>query len=216
MSIQWQYRGIENPFGEASDIMQGFQQRDTGFVSSIRANNIIYTRDATKDGASSLAWTNGDGTSTVWTVVGIAANVHAFSDANLEQDTGYAIAIVTYMYSKQGYWETLATDEYTGTDQALSANPAYTWRRNRWPKAVGYIQKFNPATFYAITNTVYGTTFKYMYLPDVYYDVQNTGSRTASIGGAVADGNGNGMGHYIMGWYGLTNASAAMGFRLSC
>ena len=207
--IQFQYRGIENPFGEVWEFEHGIQKYCHAFTSSIKANNVVYNRDPYNNGSNSLAWTKADGTVTVWTPRSLS-NVHTYTDPDLTQDTGYAVTVNGYYYDLRGYYETLSTSDYTGTEQATATNPTYTWKRHRWPIGGNWIKTFDPLTFFVLTTPGSSTT----YLPDYYYDNAGTGSRVVSRGGNAYNGAYDGLG-YVTVDYGLPTSYVNISGRLS-
>ena len=207
--IQFQYRGIENPFGEVWEFEHGIQKYCHAFTSSIKANNVVYNRDPVNNGSNSLAWTKADGTVTVWTPRSLT-NAHTYTDPDLTQDTGYAVTVNGYYYDLRGYYETLSTSDYTGTEQATANNPTYTWKRHRWPIGSNYIKTFDPLTFFVLTTPGSATT----YLPDYYYDNVGTGSRVVFRGGPASYGAYDGLG-YVYVNYGLTYSFVNFSGRLS-
>lgn len=205
--IQFQYRGIENPFGEVWEFEHGIQKYSHAFTASIKYSNVVYYRDPVKYGANSIAWTTADGTTTIWSAKSTTSPV--FSDEDLTTQLGTS-SVNSYRYDILGYWETLSTTEYTGTEQQAAANPSYTWRRHRWPMASGWIKKFDPRTFLNLVNGGSAST----YLCDYYYDNAGTGSRVVFRGGLASNGAYAGLGYvYVNG--GLTSASVNISGRLS-
>lgn len=205
--IQWQYRGIENPFGEVWEFEHGIQKYSHAFATSIKYSNVVYYRDPTKYGANSFAWTTDDGTTTIWSAKSTTSPV--FSDENLTTQLGTS-SVNSYRYDILGYWETLSTTAYTGTEQQTAANPSYTWRRHRWPMTSGWIKKFDPRTFFNMVNGGSGST----YLPDYYYDNAGTGSRVVYVGGGAYYGSGDGLACRYVGT-GLAAAYVYISGRLS-
>ena len=205
--IQFQYRGIENPFGEVWEFEHGIQKYSHAFTASIKYGNVVYYRDPVKYGASSIAWTTADGTTTIWSAKSTTSPV--FSDEDLTTQLGTS-SVNSYRYDILGYWETLSMTDYTGTEQQAAGNPSYTWRRHRWPMASGWIKKFDPRTFFNMVNGGSGTT----YLPDYYYDTAGTGSRVVYVGGLANGGSNDGMASRYVN-YGLTYSGVGFSGRLS-
>jgi len=205
-AIQFQYRGIENPFGETWTFEHGIQVYNDAALSVIRVDNVNYTRDPSMDGPASRAFVH-EGEYR-WVGLTLPSNAHAFLDADLTQDSGY-VATGTYLKYNNGYWETLDTDAYTMTAQQTAANPAYTWRAFPWAVASGWVRKFDPATFFAITVGGSAST----YLPDYYYTTTN-GSRVVYLGGVAYNGSGDGMAFRNVS-NGLTGAAVYISGRLS-
>lgn len=205
--IQWQYRGIENPFGETWTFEHGIQVYNDAALLSIKVNNVVYTRSPEMDGSSSRAYVNAG--TYMWIGLTLPNNAHAFLDADLTQDSGYVATAQAYLKYRNGYWETLATAGYTMTAQQTAANPAYTWRAFPWALSNGYVKKFDPRTFMA--KTVGGSASTY--LPDNFYTTTN-GSRVVYVGGAAYNGFNDGMAYRYV-FYGLTLASVNISGRLS-
>jgi hypothetical protein len=183
--IQWQYRGIENPFGETWTFEQGIQVYNDAALLSIKVNNVVYTREPSMDGAVSRAFVNAD--TYMWIGLTLPGNAHAYTDAELTQDSGYVATANAYLKYRNGYWETLATSEYAAsTAQQTAANPAYTWRSHPWPPASGSIKKFDPRTFFAVTTGNGG-------IPD-YYTTTTKGSRVSIVGGTACYASRDGLG----------------------
>lgn len=206
--IQFQYRGIENPFGETWTFEHGIQVYNDAALVSIKVNNVVYTRDPSMDGPASRAFVH-EGAYR-WVGLTLPSNVHAFLDAGLTQDSGYVASANVYVKYHNGYWETLDTDVYTMTAQQTAANPAYTWRAFPWATAGnGWVKQFDPVTFFAITLGGGATT----YLCD-YYWTTTSGSRVVCVGGAAGTGSYDGMATRLV-VYGLPTAYVNISGRLS-
>ena len=193
-TIQFQYRGIENPFGEVWEFEHGIQKFQTGSLKSFRGtDNLTYTRDPLSDGPSSYAWKNTSDT-VLWTntaAPGTSTTMYSDSSLTTSVTTKYKDQPV-YRYSSEGYWETLATSDYTMTDQWSAANPVYTVRHNHWPLS-GWDTKFDPVTFFMKKTGSPGAGGRY--LPDYWYNDGTVGDRVACVGGAAAHGSYDGLGY---------------------
>ena len=210
--IQFQYRGIENPFGEVWEFEHGIQKYQTGEMKSFKGtDNLTYTRDVINDGPNSRAWVN-DGT-VRWTTTGsLTTSTSLYSDPTLTTATTVKYKDTPlYKYTSEGYWETLATSNYTSTAQRTAANPVYTDRHKHWP-LTGYDTAFDPLTFFYRKTGSAGSSARYV--PDYYYNDGTTGDRVVSRGGYASYGALDGLGSVAV-YYGLTAASVAISGRLS-
>lgn len=209
--IQFQYRGIENPFGECWEFDDGMQKYQKAILTVIRVNNILHYVNHLKDGTGTkTAWTSEDGTSTYWTItVTPGNNSVAYSDAVCTVDSGYKITQTTFIRVDCEMWESVATADYTSTDQHAASTKVYNKNRHYWPSG-SWIKKFDPRSFLPRTLGGGATT----YLCDNWYNDNGTGSRVVYVGGYANNGSSDGMAYRNVN-YGLANSSVSFSGRLS-
>ena len=209
--IQFQYRGIENPFGECWEFDDGMQKYQKSILTSIKVNNIVHYVNHLKDGTGTkTAWTSEDGTSTYWTTaVAPANNSVAYSDADCTVDSGYKTTQNAFIRVDCEMWESVATADYTSTDQHATSTKVYNKNRHYWPSG-SWIKKFDPRSFLPRTLGGSGTT----YLCDNWYNDNGTGSRVVYVGGGASYGYYDGLAYrYVTG--GLSNSYVTISGRLS-
>ena len=193
--IQFQYRGIENPFGEIWEFEDGFQKYQNSEGAKIRNNSNtsqIYDRDKAQDAAGAYAWTNAATSTTIWTASASPANNSAsYTDSALTTSTGFTVNITAYRLFDGEYWHTNATDDYTSTAQHGNANPTYYREEHDWPVS-GYGKTFDPLTFLVNTTGNGGSASAWFF--DYFYNDNGAGSRVSLVGGNAYSGANDGMG----------------------
>jgi hypothetical protein len=207
--ISFQYRGVENPYGEVYEFEDGFQKYQAMAVTSIKAGGVVYARDEAMDGGSSYAWTSED-EATVWTTAASpSANAATYSDAACATSTGNALSINGRRFYNRGYWYTTATADYTDTPQQSAESPSYRHVSHPWP-STGHVKRFDPRTFYPVSVGGSATT----YLCDYFYNSSDGGSRVGYRGGNASNGSSDGP-WCVSVYYGLTYSFASIGGRLA-
>lgn len=209
--IQFQYRGIENPFGECWEFDDGVQKYQKAILTSIKVNNIVHYVNHLKDGTGTkTAWTSEDGTSTYWTTTATPGNNSvAYSDDACTIDSGYKITQSTFVRVDCEMWESVATADYTSTDQHTASTKVYNKNRHYWPSG-SWIKKFDPCSFLPRTLGGSGTT----YLCDNWWNDNGTGSRVVYRGGGASGGAYDGLGCVYVS-AGPTHAGVYISGRLS-
>lgn len=209
--IQFQYRGIENPWGECWEFDDGMQKYQKSVLKSIKVNNVIYYVNHLKDGTGTkTAWTTEDNSATVWTTtVTPSNNTATYSDADCTVSTGYNLTQSSFVRMDCELWSTRVTNDYTSTDQHTTGTKVYDMRVNYWPVG-SWIKKFDPRTFLCLVNGGNGS----QYLCDNWYNDNGTGSRVVSRGGIAGGGADDGLG-YVAVRNGLTVSGVGLSGRLS-
>lgn len=209
--IQFQYRGIENPFGECWEFDDGVQKYQKAILAAIKVNNIVHYVNHLKDGSGTkTAWTSEDGTSTYWTTTATPGNNSvAYSDDACTTDSGYKITQNTFVRVDCEMWESVSMADYTSTDQHTTSSKAYDRKRHYWSSG-SWIKKFDPRSFLPRTLGGSGST----YLCDNWYNDNGTGSRVVYRGGSASSGVYDGLG-YVSVYSGLAGADVSISGRLS-
>ena len=209
--IQFQYRGIENPWGECWEFDDGMQKYQKSVLKSIKVNNVIYYVNHLKDGTGTkTAWTTEDNSATVWTTtVTPSNNTATYSDADCTVSTGYNLTQNSFARMDCELWSTWVTNDYTSADQHTTGTKVYNMRVNYWPVG-SWIKKFDPRTFLCLVNGGNGS----QYLCDNWYNDNGTGSRVVYRGGYAGNGAYDGLGYVAVNG-GLTYSYVSISGRLS-
>ena len=208
--IQFQYRGIENPFGEVNEFEDGMQKYQKVVPTTVQINNVLHYQDRIKNGAGTkTAWTSENGATTYWTLnADPGNNAVAYSDAACTVDSGYKTAQAAYTRVECELWTTMDTDVCTSIVQHATSSKAYCMKRNYLPNG-GYIKIFDPRTFLPRVTGNGAAVGKY--LPDYTYSDYATGTRLPLVGGTPNGILYNGLGslqvYYTAQTYATVNAS---------
>lgn len=211
--IQFQYRGIENLFGEVWEFNDGVQKYETVGVTAVTGNSKTFNRDSSQDATGAYAWKSTDGTSTVWTASATpAANATCYTDSAKTTAASFTVSPSAYSFSDGEYWHTNATSDYTSTAQHGNSSAKYYREQHAWPAANGYVRTFDPRTFLPFTTGDGASASKWM--RDYFYRDNATGSRVLLRGGSANIGAAAGIGcaHVT---YGPSNSTVHVSGRLS-
>lgn len=209
--IGFQYRGIENPYGQVWQFEEGFQKWNDVTWNYVTVNSVQYNRNASLDNGTNRAWTNASN-ETLWTTTLYPQSVATYTDNTCTTPSGYNTANNANGATVHDgeYWYTTATNNYTSTDQHSAASPVYTRVAHEWTKE-GYPKAFNHRTFFP-TSTGGGTT---TYMCDYFYNsVTNIVTRCGLRGGTLNYGLTDGA-WYVNVSIALSSSNAHIGCRLS-
>ncbi len=219
--------GFEDLWGSQWTFDDGIQWHQSVTLNHIQVSDVEYFRDPTKDntiasGNVAYGWTSAASV-TIWTAANRpAANAAVYSD-NTKTTSAGTVTSYTEDVSQNGYWITSDIDSYSllDTDRGYGSEsgvfpatgytgPTYIWVHHTAPETSGYINDFNPHTFFPISlggNSTNG-------LGDYFYAEASAGARVVYRGGLVYFGLVCGLGCVGVNT-GLSNSSASIGCRVA-
>ncbi len=232
--------GTRNPSGDSVGSSHPYAWDFTGHTSYTATASPVVGDSAYDDptGGTALAITAATAAGTdydlEWHWINNASKVVSFCYRGLEDPWGalweFDDAIQKYQnaiagdYSESGYWFATDTARYSlldtdkGAGVANSAFPAtgYTganleWVSQAWPKAAGYIKKYDPLTYFITLGGGSATT----YLSDYFFNNAISGARVVLRGGDMTNGARAGA-FYVYASNALTIADSSIGGRLAC
>jgi len=218
VSCSW--RGIENPYGEIWEFVDGCQKFQDGDKITLSDNTVFERYWAGNNGTTAYAWKAG--ATVVYTdAVYPAVNATVYTDSAKTTTDPRTVSAREIDFSYSGMWYTNDTDLYIKMDSSLGAGTygekfpsrGYTgdsvaWVWHPWPKGEGWIKEYDDFSYLCLTTGGGETT----YFGDYFYNNQNSGACVVCVGGRANNGGKAGFGVvYVL--YALAASYSYIGAR---
>ena len=197
--VAMSWRGFENIYAAIWCNVDGIQKNQDNTEADITSDGTVYNRyidgDYTSGSFHSYAWKNGS--TTIYTKnPHPAVNEATYSDQTCETNRNKNVTEWDEDFSQSGYWTTndstlyykMDSDQGVGSESGALPASGHTgnqivWVHHEWPKAGGYVIRFDPKTFLPLS--VGGQSDKN--LAAYFYNDTAAGARLVRRGGGLSN-----------------------------